>query len=337
MATPLFQHYRHPLDARFSEADKNVIVLILDHAGRFIRWNRAAENLTGYAAAEMVGHFFWEGLLFAADREPVCRQFKWIMSGWPPGSLEYRWKLRDGTVRWMVCSDFERCTSPSGAECLAFAATDVTESRLSRDWRASLFAEFIRAREIERSEISRFVHDTVAQNLVALTFSLEQQALNPAVQNAELALELVERCCRDIRFLGYMLAPPVLGEGGLLETLENHARALREAGALDMHLLAELPLEVFSPEASAVLFSAVQEFTVKAITNRATKSLAIVLRRDDLSAVMEMKGAFGPDGAGDRDCPAIREAVRALGGRVEISPSCLRIAFPAAFAATASQ
>jgi PAS domain S-box-containing protein len=335
MATPLLQHYSHPLDARYSEADKNVIVPILDHAGRFIRWNRAAEALTGYSEADIVGHYLWERLVYAGDREAVRRQFKWIMSGQPSGSREYRWQLRDGTVRWMIFSDFARSTSPSGAEYLAFTATDVTESRLPRDARASLFAEFIRAREIERSEISRFVHDTVAQNLVALTFSLEQQALRPAAQNAELALDLVERCCRDIRFLGYMLAPPVLGEGGLLQTLENHVRELREAGALDIDLLAEVPPEVFSPEVSAVLLSAVHEFTLKAITWRGANSVAIVLRRENLSVVMEMKGAFGST-AGDHDCPAIREGVRALGGCVGITPSCLRIAFSAAFAATAS-
>jgi PAS domain S-box-containing protein len=328
MPTPLLQHYRHLLDTRDSGPDKTVIVLILDPAGRLVRWNRAAEVLTGHSEAEMLGHVFWETLLFQEDIEPVKRKFERMMSGEFSGSLE---------CRWMACTNFERCVSPGGMECLAFTANDVTESH-SPDWRTPLFAKFIEAREAERYEMSRFIHDTVAQNLVSLTFSLEQRQMDPAAHDPALALDLVDRCCRDIRLLGYMLAPAKLGDdAGLVEGIESHARTLRESGALDIEFHAELASESLSAEARAVLFSAVHEFTAKAITNRANKPLAIVLKRDGPAALLEIRGAFDSRGVGDRDYPAIRERVGALGGYLEMMPDCVRIALPVALAATTAR
>jgi PAS domain S-box-containing protein len=336
MPTPLLQHYKYLLDTRDSGPDQKIMVLILDPSGRFMCWNRAAEVLTGYSEAEMLGHVFWETLLFQEDIEPVKRKFEKMMSGEFPGPLECRWKSHAGTARWMACTNFERCVSPGGMECLAFTADDVTESRHSPDWRTPLFAKFIEAREAERFEISRFIHDTVAQNLVALAFSLDQRQMDPAAHDPALALDLVDRCCRDIRLLGYMLAPAKLGDdAGLEEGIESHARTLRESGALDIEFHAELASENLSGEARAVLFSAVHEFTAKAITNRANKPLAIVLKRDGPAALLEIKGAFDARSVGDRDYPVIRERVGALGGYLEMMQDCVRIALPMALAATA--
>jgi PAS domain S-box-containing protein len=331
MPIPPLQRFRCPVGSPDSGPDKTVIRLMLDPGGRFVRWNRAAEAATGYAESEMVGHPLWEALAFQEDSEWVANEFRRIASGTLSGSLEFRWKLCGGGARWMACGNFQRCISPGGRECLAIAATDVTESRRSRDWRAPLFAQFIEARNAERHEISRFIHDTVAQNLVSLAFGLEQWRLDPAARN--LALDLVGRCCREVRLLAYILGPPELGDdGGLVEGIEWHARTLRESGALDIHFQAELAPENLSAEARALLFSAVHEFTAKAITHRGNKPLAIVLKRDGPAALLEIKGAFGSRGA-ERDYPAIRERVGALGGRLETTPDAVRIALPIALAA----
>jgi signal transduction histidine kinase len=210
-------------------------------------------------------------------------------------------------------------------------AADVTASRHKPDWRTPLFARFIEAREAERHEIARFIHDTVAQNLVALAFSLEHWQRDPGAHDSGLALDLVQRCCRDIRLLGYMLAPAELDDDAeLVEGIEWHARTVRDSGALDIDFHAELAAENLSAEARAVLFSAVHEFTAKAITSRAGEPLAIVLKRDGPAALLEIKGAFDSRGAADRDFPAIRERVGALGGTCEITRERVRIALPVA-------
>jgi signal transduction histidine kinase len=135
-----------------------------------------------------------------------------------------------------------------------------------------------------------------------------------------------------------LLAPAKLGDGaGLVEGIESHARTVRESGALDIEFHAELASESLSAEARAVLFSAVHEFTAKAITNRAPKPLAIVLKRDGPAALLEIKGAFNSHGVGDRDYPAIRERVGALGGCLEMMPDCVRISLPVARAATTAR
>jgi signal transduction histidine kinase len=119
--------------------------------------------------------------------------------------------------------------------------------------------------------------------------------------------------------------------------MERHGRTLREAGAIDIDFRAETDQELLSPEARSVLFSAVQEFTAKAITNGANKQLGIVLSSEGPSVLLEMKGSFDSQGEAGRDlgCPAIRERVGALGGRLDMTPGSVRIALPTALTAAA--
>jgi PAS domain S-box-containing protein len=337
MPTPLTQRHRRVLGSWDAGPGRTVIVLVLDHAGRITRWNRAAEALTGLSETEMVGHPLWNKLVFDDDAEPIERELKRIMSGHFAGSLEYRWKMSDGTARWMVCSNFEPCVSPDGMKCLAFVATDVTESRRIGDWRTPLFGEFIRARDSERHEISRFIHDTVSQNLLALNFSLDHWRHDPGVHDAGQALDLIERCCRDVRLLGYMLSPPTLGDdAGLEEAIEYHVRTLKESGALDIEFRAELAPNVVSRAASGVLFAAVHEVSAKAITSRASRRLVIVLKRDGSSIVLEIGGSFDFRGTGPREFPTLRERVRAIGGRLQMTPDSMRVTLPVALAVAAA-
>lgn len=335
MATPLLQLTEYPLDSLngtpFYSSDKTIVVLV-DLRGRCAGWNHAAEALTGYSEAEMLGHPLWEVLVFPEDAEPVRREFKRILSGAPPGALEFRWKIDGGAARWMACSNFELCRSFEGAKYLAFTAIDVTDSRGSRDWRAVVFAECMRAQEAERSEISRFVHDTIAQNLVALTFNLGQSRQDQATSDSARTVDLADRCCQDIRLLVYLLATPALGNDSLAEAIGRHVGTLRESGVLDIVFHSELQHDLISPEACTVLLSAVHKFTATAVTNRAGKRLSVVLKRDGLSAVLEMKGDFGKRGTGNGDRPAIRQRVAALGGRIEMTPFSVRIAFPVSLA-----
>jgi PAS domain S-box-containing protein len=307
---------------------------MLDESGRVIRWDNSAEALTGFSQTEIVDHIFWDTLVFPEDAESVRREFERMKGGSFPEILEFRWRLSDGRVRWMECSNFERSLSSAGVPRTAFVAVDTTSSRRFHEGRAAL--DFIRARDSERFQISRFIHDTVAQNMLGLSFRIEEWRRDPNGYDFARVIEMVERCCRDVRLLGYTFTPPDLGDdGGLGEAIEYHARTLRESGALDIDFRAELEPETLLRGARAVLFAAVHEFTARAVTTRANKKFRIVLKSDGRSVLLEMAGDFGKQCAGDRGYPAIRERVGALGGRLEMAPDSVRIAIPVELATAA--
>ena len=75
------------------------------------------------------------------------------------------------------------------------------ETAASTD-RAALTREFLADRTAELREISRFLHDTISQDLVQLSFKaseLRSYAVrdSSSLADADSALEIVDRCCRD--------------------------------------------------------------------------------------------------------------------------------------------
>src|SRR4029077_19167266 len=62
------------------------LVVVSDAEGRIQLFNRTAERLLGYAAAEVTGLCFWEVFVRRADRDRNRRLLEWFAAG--RGSLE---------------------------------------------------------------------------------------------------------------------------------------------------------------------------------------------------------------------------------------------------------
>jgi PAS domain S-box-containing protein len=82
------------------EAAGNVIV-VLDMAGNFLRFNRAAEELTGYSRDEVIGRPVWELVIPHEQRMGVRGVFDTLREGDVDlgGEYENEWLTRDGRRR----------------------------------------------------------------------------------------------------------------------------------------------------------------------------------------------------------------------------------------------
>ncbi len=77
------------------------LVVVLDSQGRIVRFNRACEQSTGYAASEVVGRPFWDIFLADEERDAVKREFAGICAGsdCAIAPFENYWVAKDGTRR----------------------------------------------------------------------------------------------------------------------------------------------------------------------------------------------------------------------------------------------
>jgi signal transduction histidine kinase len=193
---------------------------------------------------------------------------------------------------------------------------------------ASVSAQIMRERTMERRDISRYLHSTISQNLVALSFSVSR--LQAETRGAALAgsashvMDLIDRCCRDVRVVSYMLAPPFTSESSLDALIESYADYLRDEVGLAIHLETVPMPEQVSPEVLSLLFAAVQEWTARAIRKSPQAQLAIRLGtarraegRDQIVLELESTPGALETGAG---WAIFRERVQALGGRFEVEP-----------------
>ena len=281
-------------------------IFVLDLEGRVVHWNRAIALLTGVSKGEIVGRIFANQLLLPESLAEWECDFQRIIESGSPVRAKYRLKLgADGSVE-LTCS-----------------------ISVARDagWVVSTIIADPAEVAGERRDVSRFLHDTISQDLVALSFTISK--LQSEIGGAD-ALDLIDRCCRDIRLISYILAPPSTGEAGLGTAIEWYTEYLEEAGIETDIEFAPGVDESLSLEATDLFLTAIQEWTARMIRRRLRARLFIGLHRNGNGTVLELKS--GVDRKMTRGWTTFRERVRTLGGLFEVMDGpaevIARLSFP---------
>jgi signal transduction histidine kinase len=172
-------------------------------------------------------------------------------------------------------------------EGILFQGIDVTEQELARlqlevrvnertadleraeqNLRA-LTKRLLLAQDEERRRIALELHDSVGQLVAALQWKLvsaqEHVYETGSVMAGYIAgcLGLAEDISKEIRTLSYLLHPSLLGEAGLLPTLQSYIEGMRDRSGLSITLEIDPDLGRFPHDLETAVFRIVQE----ALTN----------------------------------------------------------------------
>ena len=105
------------------------LVLVIDTAGRVVRFNRTCEHISGYNFTELQGRPFWEQLIPEEDFDETIAQFEQIRSGGYPAAYENRWLARDGSVKCIAWSATALLDAQNQVAFLIATGIDVTIQR----------------------------------------------------------------------------------------------------------------------------------------------------------------------------------------------------------------
>lgn len=132
----LLRHMRHSEfgikgDHTFIEAVLNTtraLIVVTDPQGRIVRFNRAAELLTGYSAKEVVGQSYT--VLLAPDEVAASQvRFREITVGEFPSSSENHWMTKAGVRRLLAWSTTTLLDEDGDVRFVIGTAVDITEQR----------------------------------------------------------------------------------------------------------------------------------------------------------------------------------------------------------------
>jgi len=105
------------------------LVVVLDGAGRIVRYNRACEQTSGYTFAEVRGRVFWDFLLLPEEAPGVRRVFEKLRRGQFPNQYENYWVAHDGSRRLIAWSNTALVDRGGAVEYIIGTGLDVTEHR----------------------------------------------------------------------------------------------------------------------------------------------------------------------------------------------------------------
>jgi len=193
-----------------------------------------------------------------------------------------------------------------------------------------LAAQVISAQDEERARVARELHDSTAQILTAVMLQLGVAAREStsAPLDARIATlrELAAEALEEVRSLSHTMHPRVLDDLGLAAALEWLARQTRAQEPLDVQVdAAEFDPPIPAPVAAA-LYRVAQEALRNAARHAEAKHVAVRLRGDASSAVLEIED----DGRGfdvalaEKRRPgmglfSMRERIGLVNGRLAVS------------------
>jgi PAS domain S-box-containing protein len=255
-----------------------------DCAGRLLQFNRAAENLSGYKAAAVLGRPVWEVFLKDEQAEKMREEFE---RQYFPVYFENQWSLADGSIRDLAWSSTVVHDEHDAISYIVSSATDTTGLRTSESALRKLSARLFQMLDNERRNLARYLHDTIAQSLAALSMSLSLGANDAKSMQSNLAL--LERCCRDVRTFSYMLHPPLFDELGLSAALKWYLEGYSRDSGLKIDFQIDPDFGRLPQELEHTLMAVVQESISNVRRHSGSPNAVVRLKRDASGAYLEVE------------------------------------------------
>jgi signal transduction histidine kinase len=212
---------------------------------------------------------------------------------------------------------------------------ELTERAHSEEALRRLSQDLMRARDLERRNIARELHDTAGQNLAALKMAVGRIAafLPTSTVLTNDCLNLADDVARQIRTLSYLLHPPMLDEVGLASALRLYVRGFSDRSRIEVCLTISPTFGRLSPRAEIALFRVVQEALTNIYRHSGSQTARINLLRNLGNVHLEVqddgRGLTGSAGYIKAGAPGVgiagmRERLRELNGVLEMesAPGC---------------
>ena len=294
-------------------------VVTMDHRGRVVGWNHAAETTFGYRADEVVGREMADLIVPPSLRAAHRRGLARFLETEHPVVLDKRLELKgmhkNGT-EFPVELTITRIALP-GPPTFTGYLRDITDRlQAEAELRASR-ARLVEVADAERRRIQRNLHDGAQQRLTAVLLSLGRLRESPVERDALLdgAIDELSTGLQEIRELASGLHPSVLSERGLERALE--------AVVLHAPVPVELRTEIVQPlseQVEAAAYYVVAEGLANVHKHAGASQIAVNARAGEeklhVEVVDDGKGGADEEGTGLR---GLSDRVEALGGHLTLT------------------
>jgi two-component system, NarL family, sensor kinase len=220
-----------------------------------------------------------------------------------------------------------------GARRMVIEQEDITDIKRAEAGLRELAERLLRLQDEERRHMARELHDTTAQNLVAVLLDIDRLTSRLALDDASGELidemrKLIEQSLQEIRTLSYLLHPPLLDELGLPSALRWFVRGFENRSGITVALSIQEEMERLPLDVENALFRVVQEALTNIHRHSESATAEIRLARSAQDVVLEIADhgrGISADAGSDSDIAALglgisgmRVRLHQLGGELEI-------------------
>jgi PAS domain S-box-containing protein len=271
---------------------------VQDLSGKIVAANQAAADLFRYDLNNLIGSNVQE-FYSQEDFELLKVRQKNLLDDYG-GHEPYSQEMirRDGSKAYVMLTA-NPLSSDGHTDGIQFIGRDITKEVIMQENQSFYLQQITRAHEDERQRISRELHDSTAQSLIAVLLQLEKFC----DEEMELSPERLEQLCRvhsqikdashEVRHICRNLRPSIIDNLGLLPAVKWLAEHMDEeyGVATEINIIGEE--RRFLPEVEVTLFRIIQEALRNVAKHaQATQAhVAINFKKDETIVIIADNGA----------------------------------------------
>lgn len=256
------------------EEVEDYAILLIDKDGIVLNWNKGAEKIKGYKAAEIIGKNF--RLFYTEEDRKTKLPDKLLKIARTEGhAMQEGWRLRkDGTRFWgsiSINSIIEK-----GNKIIGY--TKVTRDLTEKKQNESIIRQAVLdVQEKERNEIAGLLHDSVGQMLVTGKIYIEQAKKSNQPDLCDKGVQNIIEALHEIRNLSHQLNPAAELQGGLDSSVNMLVNDLNVSKKTKFrHLKTGRPYRL-KPEIEKNIYRIIQELCSNILKHAKAKNAAIKL------------------------------------------------------------
>jgi PAS domain S-box-containing protein len=316
------------------ETVEDYAIFLLDPAGNVATWNNGAKRIKGYEAHEIIGRHF--SVFYPPADVAAGKPETELAMAVEKGHIEEEgWRIRKDESRFWANVVITAVRDANGTlRGFAKVTRDMTDQlRLAELQHARELSTHVQtARENERTDIARELHDDLGQQLAALKMQLAalDSDVNAAgfarhrISQTQAMQDQIDTIIASVRRIAAGLRPPILDDLGLFAAIEWLVKDFRRRYGISATLDNDTEALDFNASASTAIFRLVQEALTNIVRHAKASEVRIDFRRVHEDCVLSIedngRGAALEADSGTKSFGLLgmRERVRQLRGTIAI-------------------
>jgi PAS domain S-box-containing protein len=317
------QHERNVASAILDTV--GALVVVLDPAGRIMRFNRFCEQTTGYTFEEVRYKYLWELFTVTDEADRFRAILERMRAGQVQNEYESHWVTRDGSRRVISWSGTALPGDRGNPSYIIATGMDITE-------RKRLEQAVLEISVREQRRIGQDLHDGLGQHLTGIAFmskvqeqKLAEKGLPEAATDAAKIVRLVNQAIEKTRELSRGLLPVLSDSRGLMSALQQLAGEVQDLFGISCTFLCMEPVLVHDDSVATHLYHITQEAVNNAIKHGRARHIVIALGASGGRAVL----TINDDGSGLQKVPSTNKGMglhimnyraKMIAGALEVKP-----------------
>jgi len=262
-------------------------VYTLDLEGNLTEVNQAAQFLTGYTRAELIGMNNRDYTPKEAHKRILQAFNRVFETGEPLQDFPLEVIVKDGGKKYFETSV---ALLRKGGKIIGFqgSSRDITE----RKRRKLLSKQLITLLEADRRSVAIELHDQIGQTLTALKMDLEMvpnklKATDPDVKDIlQSAEDKATQAMRDLRQVAHGLRPSALDDLGLTSALRVLFDDIKQRMDMEINFFRRNIPKQIEPEKKEAIYRIIQEALINVVKHANAKKVFVNLIKEEKSITL---------------------------------------------------